>query len=166
MISSPAGRRAELLRSNDLDWLLKSSGAEEQTLAPLLRRLNDMTDAFQSRFGHRVSFCPEQLRFEFGRNPHRIRAFLQALSETRHPEMLLMVWRILQGLAIRRLALQYHEQKPFELLVELARTEDDSESCEQYRSEDINDAKLLRHFGITKANQLPLFDGFFPFRKN
>ena len=75
MISSPAGKLAELLRSNDLDWLLKSSGAEEQTLAPLLRRLNDLTDAFQSRFGHRVSFCPEQLRFEFGRNPHRIRAF-------------------------------------------------------------------------------------------
>jgi len=80
--------------------------------------------------------------------------------------MLLIVWRILQGLAIRRLALNDHEQQTFELLVELARTDDNSGGCEQYRSDDINDAKLLRHLGITKVNQLPLFDGFFPFRKN
>lgn len=39
---------------------------------------------------------------------------------------------------------------------------DNGDELEQYSSDSINDAILLRHFGITTLNGRPLFDGFFP----
>jgi hypothetical protein len=77
-----------------------------------------------------------------------------------------MVWRILQGLSIHRVELEYTEQKSFRLVVLLARPDDTGGQPEEYSSSDINDAKLLRHFGITTTNSSPLFDGFFPARQS
>jgi len=62
--------------------------------------------------------------------------------------------------------MDYGEQDHFELIVTLARTAEDQDVLEEYRSSDINDAALVRHFGITTVDGLPLFDGFFPERHN
>ncbi len=78
-------------------------------------------------------------------------------------DMLLMVWRILHGLSIREVTMNYVEQEAFRLVVTLARPGQDD--LETYSSDDINDAALLRHFGITTVDGRPLFDGFFPLRK-
>ena len=79
--------------------------------------------------------------------------------------MLLMVWRILQGLSIREVAMNYREHKDFSLSVTLARKGEGQDELETYHTKDINDAALLRHFGITTMDGRPLFDGFFPLRK-
>ena len=78
--------------------------------------------------------------------------------------MLVMVWRILQDLRIREVVMRYREQEAFSLVVTLARTASGDNQLEIYRSDDINDAVLVRHFGITTVDRLPLFDGFFPIR--
>ncbi len=78
--------------------------------------------------------------------------------------MLVMVWRILQGLTIRQVEMTYREQDTFELRVVLARPGDGEDSLESYESHDINDAALLRHFGIATISGRPLFDNFFPLR--
>jgi len=131
----------------------------------LLEQLTRLNTEFRARFGYDESFTPEQLSAEAERNPHQIKAFLQALAATGKTDMLLMVWRILQGLSIRKVALNYVEQESFELVVVLARPGEEQDELEEYRSDDINDAKLLRHFGITTVGKQPLFDGFFPLRK-
>jgi len=76
-----------------------------------------------------------------------------------------MVWRILQGLSIREVVMNYREQREFSLSVTLARPGEEKEQLEKYHTDDINDAALLRHFGITTVDGRPLFDGFLPMRK-
>ncbi len=82
-----------------------------------------------------------------------------------NPDMLVMVWRILQGLTIREVTMNYREQETFSLNVTLSRRGQEQDELETYRTKDINDAALLRHFGITMVNRQPLFDGFLPLRK-
>lgn len=154
----------ELLRGNGLGWMIDLYAPPESAIPFLMNRLDGLTSAFENRFGHDVSFAPEQLRSEAQRNPHKVRAFLQALAATGKTDMLLMVWRILQGLSIRRVTLDYVEQDSFRLVVVLARPGQSEAGLEEYSSDDVNDAKLLRHFGITTLDGRPLFDGFFPLK--
>jgi hypothetical protein len=86
------------------------------------------------------------------------------MGTTQSPEMLVMVWRILEEMHIREVEMHYREQVAFSLVVILAHPGEDKEELETYRSDDINDAALVRHFGITTVNHRPLFDGFFPMR--
>lgn len=154
-----------LLRDNDLGWMIDMYAPRERAVPFLLEQLARLTAEFRSRFRYEVSFAPETLRAEAERNPHKIRAFLQALGVSGSPDMLLMVWRILQGLSIRDVAMTYREQEEFSLSVTLAHRGEEQDELETYRTHDINDAVLLRNFGITTVDRRPLFEGFFPLRK-
>jgi hypothetical protein len=154
-----------LLRANDLGWMIDMYTPRERALPILLERLTRLTSEFRTRSGHDLSFTPEALRAEGERNPHKVRAFLQALGVSGNPDMLLMVWRILHGLSIREVVMNYREQEAFTLSVTLARPGEERDELETYRTDDINDAALLRNFGITTVDGSPLFDGFFPLRK-
>lgn len=165
MMSESASVLEQLLRANDLGWMIDMYSPRERAIPFLLDQLTHLTREFRTKFGDDVSFAPEKLEAESQRNPHKIRAFLQALAATGKTDMLLMVWRILQGLSIRLVELEYTEQTSFRLVVTLAWPGDEGGVSEVYSSNDINDAKLLRHFGITTINGSPLFDGFFPLRQ-
>ncbi len=154
----------QLLRDNDLGWTIDLPRSKDPALDSLLDRLDKATHEYRRRIRVEVSFAPEALAAEAKNNPHKIRAFLQSLLTTRSPEMLVMVWRILQGLSIREVAMNYREQETFSLVVVLALPEAQPDARESYRSEDINDAGLVRHFGITTVNGKPLFDCFLPLR--
>ncbi len=154
-----------LLRDNELGWIIDMYAPRERAVTVLLEQLERLAAEFRTRFRYNESFAPETLKAEAERNPHKIRAFLQALGVSRDPEMLLMVWRILQGLTIREVVMNYREQETFSLSVTLARPGDEHDELEKYRTSDINDAALIRHFGITTVDRRPLFDGFFPERK-
>jgi hypothetical protein len=153
-----------LVRDNDLGWMIDMYAPPEEAVPFLLKELTTLTTEYRNRFRYDVSFAPETLLAEAARNPHKIRAFLQALGVSRNPEMLLMVWRILQGLSIREVAMHYLEQKEFRLSVTLAEAEGGQEKVETYSSDNIRDANLVRFFGITTVDGQPLFDGFFPLR--
>ncbi len=161
-----AGILERLIRSNDLGWIIDMYANKEGALPVLLEQLDRVAVEYRRRFQVEIPFTPETLKAEAEKNPHRVRAFLQALAATRSPEMLVMVWRILQGLRIRQVDMNYREQESFSLVVVLARPGEEQDDLDDpYRSQDINDAALLRHFGITTVNGKPLFDGLFPLRK-
>jgi hypothetical protein len=130
----------------------------------LLKHLNEVATAYRARTGIAVPFSPEALEAEAARNPHKVRAFLQALATSSSEKMLVMVWRALQGLSIRGVTMNYQEGEPFSLVVTLARPGDGQDVLEEYRSEDVNDAALVRHFGITTISGRRVVDGFFPLR--
>ena len=153
-----------LLRDNGLGWMIDMFAPPDQAIPHLLEQLNRVAAAYRDRIRVDVSFAPEALAEEAKRNPHKVRAFLQALGTSRPANMLVMVWRTLQGLSIRKVTMDYHEQKSFSLVVTLARPGEGQDILEEYRSSDINDAALVRHFGITTIDGLPLFEGFFPMR--
>ena len=89
----------------------------------------------------------------------KVEAFLQALGTTRSPQMLVMVSRILAGASIQQVTMSYAAQQNFQLQVILATPYGETDS--PYESTNINDAGLLRHFGIMTMNGQPLFDGFY-----
>jgi hypothetical protein len=166
MTSESSDVLERLLRDNDLGWMIDMYAPRERAIPFLLEQLANLTTAFQSRFKYEVSFTPETLKAEAERNPHKIRAFLQALGVSRNPDILLMVWRILQGLSIREVAMNYREQEKFSLSVTLARPGEGQDALETYDTHDIKDAALLSNFGIMTVNGQPLFDGFFPRGRN
>ena len=76
--------------------------------------------------------------------------------------MLVMVWRILHGDLIQSIEMKYAQKSEFRLDVTLEDPE--SGQTSRYQSLDIDDAALVRHFGIMKMSDLPLFDGFYALR--
>jgi hypothetical protein len=154
-----------LLRDNDLGWMIDTYAPREQAVPNLLDLLERLAIAFRGKLNRDVSFAPEILHAESKRSPHKVRAFLQALGISGSLEMLLMVWRMLQGLNIHEVAMHYREREEFSLSVTLANPESQQVELEMYSTSDINDAALLRHFGVTTLDKRPLFDGFFPLKK-
>jgi hypothetical protein len=72
-----------------------------------------------------------------------------------------MVWRILQGMNIAELRLDYASEDTFRMTVRLRSPYEDGDD-ETYESEDIDDAVILRHLGVMKMDDKPIFDGFYP----
>jgi hypothetical protein len=153
-----------LIQSNGLGWIIDSYKPAETPIPALLKQLDRVAAEYRTRTGTTASFSPQALEVEAERNPQRIAAFLQALVTSRTPAMLVMVWRILQGLTIRQIALKYEECKEFRMSVTLASLADGSGRLEEYLSDDPNDAVLLRHFGVATLDGAPVLDGFFPLR--
>ncbi len=154
-----------LLRENDLGWIIDRYTPDDRLIPSLLEQLDQVSAAYRRRVGADVSFTPEALAAEAERNPHKVRAFLEAMRATRSPEMLVMVWRILQGLRTRKVEMQYQELETFSLLVVLAHAGAETDHLEEYRSQDIFDARLLWHFGVGTVVGKPLFSGYSPPRE-
>lgn len=154
-----------LLREYDLGWMIDQHTPKDQAIPSLLKLLGEVRDEYQRRVQVDGPFTPDALAAEAKGNPHRVRAFLQSLAASRSPDMLVMVWRVLQGLRIRQLDMSYHELTAFRLVVVLARPGEDQDGLESYSSGDIKDAALVRHFGISTIEGRPLFDSYYPLRK-
>jgi hypothetical protein len=117
---------------------------------------------YQRRFGDpSINFSEEMLAAEFEQSPHKVAAFLQAISGTKSPQMLVMAWRILQGMEIESIELGYQKNLSFSLIMKI---KSPYSSPEVYESEDIDDAKLIRHLGIMKIGGKPVFDSLYPLR--
>ncbi len=164
---TPEAILERLLRENDLGWLIDIHTSPERAIAILLDQLAQLSTMFRGRFDCEVSFLPEALMAEAEHNPHKIRAFLQAFAATGNLNMLLMVWRILEGRSIREVVMNYHELDKFSLKVTLGSLGEawDEDEPETYETDAITDIALVSHFGVAFVNNLPLFDGFFPSRK-
>src|ERR1700722_17405012 len=154
----------DLLRREGLGWMIDMFLDRSRAIPHLLKQLDRVAEEYRNLIRDNVPFTPEALKAEAERNPHKVRAFLQAMGTVHSANMLVMVWRILQGLNIREVTMGYHEQKSFSLIVILARPGGEHDELEEHRSSDINDSSLVGHFGITTIDGLPLFDGFFPMR--
>jgi hypothetical protein len=151
MIQQSTTPLEKLLRDCELDWMI-------DLYAPQDRAISELKDAIQE-----AALTEEHLAREYQTNPHKVRAFLQALATSRSEEMLKMVWSILQGDEIESVEVSYESRKSFRMRVVLRPSQSDAEGDHQeYSSKDINDAGLLRHFGIAKVEGQPLFDGFYP----
>lgn len=154
-----------LFRKNGLGWMIDIYAPKDQAIPAYLDLLARIAAEFRLRCGVAVSFAPEVLHAEAERNPHKVQAFLQLLRPNRSPAMLVMVWRVLQGLTIRAVEMNYRERDSFRLSFTLVRPGDGGrDQLETYESTDIDDAALVRHLGVTKVDGKPLFDGFYALR--
>src|SRR5262245_40575037 len=99
MNSMSSGVLEDLLKANDLKWVIDWFVPPGRAIPALTRLLDEATTESLKRFGDSgPKFTEDALLKESRQNPHKVRAFLQALAATRQPHMLVMVWRILQGM--------------------------------------------------------------------
>jgi hypothetical protein len=138
------------------DWFSPDSAA-----FPYLRdRLVRADSRARERFGDNAPrLTPDALIEEYKHNPHKVRAFLQVLDPL-SPDMLVMVWRILHGMSVAAISMEYEAERKFSLSVRLCSSDDDRQP-EEYSTSEIYDAIVLRHLGVMKTNGRPLFDGFY-----
>ena len=142
-----------------LDWFSPPKGAIEH-LRGLLRQADVVS---HRRFGKKAPPITEKAVIEgYRRSPHKMQAFLQALGVTKSPDLLVMVWRILRGMEIAEVSMGYRQRESFVLSVKLKSPYGEPE--EEYHSDNINDAALLRNFGIMTMGDKPIFDGFYAVR--
>ena len=153
----------QIIRASGEGWLIDWYAPKEQALPNLRQILAAANAQGRARLGASAPpLTPESLVAEHARNPHKVRAFLQVIGSVATPDLLVMVWRILQGMNIAEVRLEYASQQAFQMAVRLTSSYEDGAEDEVYESEDINDAVILRHLGIMKMNGAPVFDGFYP----
>lgn len=150
----------EAIRDAGEGRLLDSFESRENAIPHITQTFGAVQEEARKRLGDRApDISEESLLDEYHRNPLRVRAFFQALGGNRTPEMLLMVWRILQGMGVREVQLNYHRQQSFEVRVILESPE--GETDDPYVSRNIHDFALFRHIGILEIGGTPVFDGFY-----
>jgi hypothetical protein len=160
--ATPPGLEETIRRSGE-EWLIDWSVSPSEAMAHIRQALAAVDRQAKERLGGNAPELSEaSLVHEYQKSPQRVRGFFQALGTTRTPEMLLMAWRVIQGMEIKRVELDYLRGQSFRAQVVLESPYGGGE--ETYRTEDINDFGLLRHFGILTIDGRPVFEGFYPMR--
>ncbi len=141
-------------------WLIDSFAPPEAAMDHIFQTLAAVQQEAQERLGDRAPNLSEAaLVHEYHRNPLRVRGFFQALGGTRTPAMLLMVWRIIQGMEVKEIQMGYQRQQSYKVQVILESPY--GEQDEPYVSGNIQDFALFRHIGIMEIGGAPVFDGFY-----
>lgn len=153
----------EIIRHAREDWLVQYFAPPSEEIGHIRRTLEDVTRLAVERLGGDAPDVREPaLVKEYERHPVQVKAFLQALGGTRTAAMLLMAWRVIQGMEIKTVYMEYLRRDSFRLRVILGSPY--SNNDEEYESPNINDFSLLRHFAVMEINHKPVFDGFYPLR--
>ncbi len=153
----------EAIRNSGEGWLIDLFAPPREALEFLRQRLREVTERAQQRLGGNAPDLTEAALVDlYNRYPTKVKGFFQVLGGTRTPDMLLMAWRIIQGMEIKDIQMGYHRQDHFRIRVTLESPYGDAD--ELYESDVIQDFALFRHVGIMEINGKPVFDGFYPLK--
>jgi hypothetical protein len=162
MSQIPTDPFEQMIRASGQGWLIDWHAPKEQALPRLRQILAEVNAKARIRLGGNApNLTPEALIAEYRRNPHKVNAFLQVIGSVATPDILVMVWRIIQGMNIAELTLHYLSEQSFNMTVRLSSPYDGGGE-ETYESQDIDDAVILRHLSVMKMDEKPVFDGFYP----
>ncbi len=150
----------ETIRNAGEGWLIDMFSPPNEAMNHIHNTLAAVREEATKRFGNNSpTLTEESLIQDYNQHSQQVRGFFQALGGTRTPEMLLMVWRIIQGMEVKTIQLNYSRKESFKLQVILETPS--GEEDPPYQSNSINDFALLRHLGIIEINGLPSFNGFY-----
>jgi hypothetical protein len=153
----------DAIRKSGEGWIIDTFAPKEAAIGHILQTLGAVDRLAGVRLGKSApNLSAQALVEEFGRNPARVRGFFQILGGSRTPEMLLMVWRIMQGMEIEEVRFSYRRHHEFHVFVVLVSPSGEADA--PYESSDINDFAIFRHIGVLQINNRPVFDGFYPLR--
>ena len=151
-----------VIRQSGEGWLIDWYSPKDEAVPKIRRILQRANDWGKARFGGNApTLTPENIVATYPKNPHKVRAFLQVLGAVASPQILVMVWRIIQGMGVASIEMEYRSEETFKMLVRLKSPYGE---MEEYESSDIDDAVILRHVGIMKMGDKGIFDGFYALR--
>ena len=153
----------KVIRQSGEGWLIDWYKPRSEAIDNIRRTLAEVDRRAKARLGGDTSDLTElALLEEYKRNPLRVKGFFQILGSSCTPDILVMAWRLIQGMEIKKIDLEYQRQTSFQMRIILESpcgAED-----HPYISSDVNDSKIFRHIGIMKIETAPVFDGFYPLR--
>jgi hypothetical protein len=154
----------DVIRRSGEDWLIDEQGPRSEVLDRIRKTLAEVERLANERgMGRSVILNDKALIAESERNPANLKGLFQAIGAAASPEMLLMVWRVLQGMEIKDLSIAYQSQPGgFRMVVVLDSPYGEGE--ERYESSRAGDFRLLRHIGFLEVQGVPVLDGFYPLR--
>src|SRR5579884_821082 len=153
----------EAIRHAGEGWLIDWFAPPEQAMSNLRQRLEDVARLARERLGANAPNMSEAALVDlYNHHPQKVKGFFQVLGGTRTPEILLMVWRIIQGMEIKNIQMDYHRQDHFAIRVTLESPY--GEEDELYQSSAIQDFTVFRHIGTIEVSGKPVFDGFYPLK--
>lgn len=130
----------------------------------LVRRVDEAGRVYERRragfVGVPKALSSADLVAEYARNPHRVKTFLQATAFVCTPEMLAMLWLVLNGARLARIEFSYARSERSQLIVELESV--DGSRAERFASDDLWDAAILKLAGLSKSDGQPLIESFYP----
>jgi len=151
----------QAIRASGEGWVLDLFAPSDGAMNHIRGTLAAIRREAEIRFGENAPEISEDaLVALFRQSPRQARGFFQALGGIRTPEMLLMVWRVIQGGEIVDIQLGYHRKERFMAKVFLESPEGEVEQT-PYESERIHDFALFRHIGVFETGGRPVFDGFY-----
>ncbi len=163
MSANPPTNLEEAIRQSGEGWIIDHLGPPAEAIDHIRQTLEAVNRRARERLGENAPDLSESsIINECMRNPQLVRGFFQALRGTRTPDMLLMVWRIIQGMVIKEAQLSYRRQTTFEVRVVLESPFGGED--EPYVSSNIHDFSLLRHIEYYEIAGRPILDGFYPLR--
>lgn len=153
----------EAIRDAGEGWLIDWFEPRDQAIAYLRQRLDGVTRRAHERLGGNAPDLSEAALVDlYNRFPQKVKGFFQVLGGTRTADMLLMAWRIIQGMEIKDIQMGYHRQDHFVIRVILESPY--GKEDELYESSAIQDFTLFRHIGTMEISGKPVFDGFYPLK--
>jgi hypothetical protein len=163
MSTTPVTTLEDAIRQSGEGWLIDSYAPPSDAITHLRRTLDAVNRRARERLsGNAPELSEAAIVAAFQQHPQQVRGFFQALGGTRTPDMLLMVWRVIQGMEVKQIRLSYRRQDVFDVQVILESPY--GEEDEPYHSTNIHDFALFRHIGILEISGRPVFDGFYPLR--
>jgi len=155
----------EAIRDAGEGWLIDMYAPPEQAIPSIRRVLSEVNSLAAKRLGGNAPDISEaSIVDQYNRHPLKVKGFFQVLGGTRSVDILLMAWRIIQGLEIKSVVLNYQRKDSFALQVTLQSPHGDSN--EVYQSDKIQDFAVFRHIGTMEVSHRPVFDGFYALRRN
>lgn len=153
----------QAIRHADEGWLIDWFKPPENAIPYLRERLEDANRRARERLGGNAPDLSEEALVElYNRYPLKVKGFFQVLGGTRTADMLLMAWRIIQGMEIKEVQMDYQRQDHFQIRVILQSPY--GEEDQPYESPEIQDFALFRHIGTMEIGGKPIFDGFYPLK--
>jgi hypothetical protein len=160
MVSEAEERRLRtIMYAGSLGWIF------ERNRDFLFKRLEGFSRAYTEKtqrvaHGHLPkSATVGDLVHEYDRNPHRVDALLQALAFNCSDEILAMIWAVLMGSKIQSLSFEYERRNTSKLAVRISFPDGTDET---FVSTELWDAAALRLAGLSKADDKPLIESFYP----
>jgi hypothetical protein len=130
-------------------------------------RMQELGRAYARRVRDRPrSALPQHLTLadlvaESGRNPHRVKALLQAAAFSCTPDFLAMVWLVELGAEICKVHVNF-DRDAGTLVIELEVRAREWEEAERFCSKELWDLAVLRLASLAKADGRPVLGGFYP----
>jgi hypothetical protein len=151
-------RLREALEQVGAGWVFEFWGADtDKNLDQINKGLDEFITEYERRFGEKPD--PFQLAKT---NPYKGAAFFQVDTLLVSVEMKVMVWRVLLGCEIAKVAFDYKAGSAPAFSVTLSRPYGDG--TETYEGRQPADFRVLRHFGITGVGEQVYLQGYYAAR--